>query len=198
MSRWAGVCQLSVLRGRVLSSAATAARSAGYDVLHIRDNDTGEVRKIAIDVVPAHTCRSSGWTVDVAPAEGRQGYRSQYCDTCGDTIAMELLTDCGSHTFGDWILEKEAGAETMGIRYHECRNCGARETEYLEAVGVRGDVNGDKVADYQDAIYLIWHTLFPEMYPLSGNGDLNDDNEINDADAVILLWYALFPEKVTM
>ena len=112
-------------------SQNAAARSVGYDVLHIRDNDTGEERKIAIEVLPAHTCHSDVWTVDLAPTATNDGFRSKLCDTCGDIIAMETLTACTNHDFGAWITEKEATTELMGIQYRECRNCCARETEFL-------------------------------------------------------------------
>ena len=112
-------------------SQNAAARSVGYDVLHIRDNDTGEERKIAIEVLPAHTCHSDVWTVDLAPTATNDGFRSKLCDTCGDIIAMETLTACTNHDFGAWITEKEATTDLMGIQYRECRNCCARETEFL-------------------------------------------------------------------
>ena len=172
-----------------------ATFSAKKDVLCIRDNDAGTVKKIYIDVVPAHTCSSSGWHVDAAPAAGQDGFRTKYCDTCGDPIAMELLTACGSHDFGQWTVTQEATQDYMGIQSRECRNCGAKETEYLPALSVRGDFTGDSAVDDQDVVYLLWHALFPEMYPITTDGDM-DRNGITDAeDAVYLLWHCLFREK---
>ena len=59
-----------------------------------------------------------------------------------------------------------------------------------------GDVNKDGSINDSDAIYVIWHTLFPEMYPLSvaaadmpQNGIL--DGAITEADAMEILWKAL-------
>lgn len=59
-----------------------------------------------------------------------------------------------------------------------------------------GDVDGDGFLTENDPQYLIWHTLFPKMYPLSdAKADYNSDGDITDADAVLLLWYILFPDK---
>ena len=59
---------------------------------------------------------------------------------------------------------------------------------------MRGDFNADEKVDEQDAIYLIWHTLFPETYPIKTTGDMNRDGKTNDTDAAYLLWHILFPE----
>jgi hypothetical protein len=44
-------------------------------------------------------------------------------------------------------------------------------------------------------VYLIWHTLFPEMYPITIDGDINRDGITNDTDVVDLLWAILFPQQ---
>ena len=62
----------------------------------------------------------------------------------------------------------------------------------------RGDFNADKTVGVEDAVYLIWHTLFPEMYPISITGDMNRDGATNDTDAAWLLWYILFPETFSL
>lgn len=50
-----------------------------------------------------------------------------------------------------------------------------------------------------DAIYLVWHTLFPEMYPVVERAvDYNGDGEVTDADAVVLLWHILFPDEYSL
>ena len=108
------------------------ALSAEDGVLCIKD-DEGNVKRIEIDVVEAHTCHSDTWHVELAPTEEYDGYRAKYCDICGDTIAVDVLTVCSEHNFGEWIVEQEPTEESMGIQYRECQNCGARETEYLPA-----------------------------------------------------------------
>ena len=58
----------------------------------------------------------------------------------------------------------------------------------------RVDLNGDLVVDDGDVEVLLWHTLFPEAYPISINADLTKDGQVDDADVEFLLWHVLFPE----
>ena len=57
-----------------------------------------------------------------------------------------------------------------------------------------GDVNHDGIIDTHDAVYLLRHALFAELYPFEGTKDLNGDGIFNGRDAVHLLRYVLFPE----
>lgn len=70
---------------------------------------------------------------------------------------------------------------------------GFKVTE-IKANYLQGDFTRDTRITEDDAIYLIWHTLFPQMYPISGDGDLNGDGKVDQSDAVHLLWNSLFPE----
>lgn len=109
------------------------ALSTEDGILYIED-DEGNIKTIVIDTVEAHTCYSDTWNVEIAPSENFDGYRSKACDICGDIIAVETLTVCEEHNFGEWITEKEATKDTMGIWYRECQKCFAREIEYLPIV----------------------------------------------------------------
>ena len=57
-----------------------------------------------------------------------------------------------------------------------------------------GDVNGDYVIDSADAVYLLYHTMLPDMYPLTLSGDINKDSSVDASDAVYLLYHGLLPE----
>jgi hypothetical protein len=59
---------------------------------------------------------------------------------------------------------------------------------------IPGDLDGNGSIDNQDVEFLLWHTLFPEDYPLTANGDLTGDGEVNNEDVALLLWHTLFPE----
>ncbi len=59
---------------------------------------------------------------------------------------------------------------------------------------IRGDFNGDDIVTDADAVYLLFHTFFPETYPLNQDGDVNGDGVVSDADAVYLLYYTFFPD----
>lgn len=60
---------------------------------------------------------------------------------------------------------------------------------------VPGDLNGDGVMDDVDVAQLLWHTLFPDDYPISGNADFTGDDVVDDQDVAYLLWHTLFPEQ---
>ena len=92
------------------------------------------------------------------------------CDRCGDFLTPQEIIPKLPHTFEDGV----------------CTVCGAPET-------LPGDFNGDDLVTDKDAIYLLWHTLFPADYPLPSDADFNGDGLITDKDAIYLLWHTLFP-----
>lgn len=51
-----------------------------------------------------------------------------------------------------------------------------------------------KVPTEDDAIYLLRHVLFPDLYPYENAPDYTKDGAITEADAVYLLRHVLFPE----
>ena len=57
-----------------------------------------------------------------------------------------------------------------------------------------GDVDGDSLVDNRDVEYLLWHTLYPEDFPIIVQADFNNDNSIDNQDVEYLLWHTLFPE----
>ena len=61
------------------------------------------------------------------------------------------------------------------------------------AAEVPGDLNGDGYVTDEDVIYLLWHTVFPEEYPLDDWADFNDNGIVTDADVIYLLWHTAFP-----
>ena len=69
-----------------------------------------------------------------------------------------------------------------------CEHCG--EIELVE-----GDLTGDGKCDDQDVIYLIWHTLFPNLYPVDKHADFDGNEVVDDRDAVQLLWHISFREQ---
>ncbi len=71
--------------------------------------------------------------------------------------------------------------------------CGAENTQITPFAPV-GDLTGDNAVNNDDVVLLLWHTLFPEDYPLGVSADLTGDNAVNNDDVVLLLWHTLFPE----
>lgn len=63
-----------------------------------------------------------------------------------------------------------------------------------------GDANGDGKINADDAIYLLYNTVFgSQKYPLVKDGDYNSDGKVNKNDAVYLLYHtiynSIFPNK---
>lgn len=56
------------------------------------------------------------------------------------------------------------------------------------------DFNRDGVKTEADAVYLLWHTLFPNVYPIPIDGDIDGNSGVNASDAVYLLWHILFED----
>ena len=65
----------------------------------------------------------------------------------------------------------------------------------IECIPIRNiaDFNKDGLINNNDVILLLWHTLFPEDYPLAFNCDINADLSVDNNDVVLLLWHTLFP-----
>ncbi len=107
----------------------------------------------------------------VAPSCTETGLtEGKKCSVCGEILTPQETVPVLPHTFVDGT----------------CSVCGAPER-------VPGDFTGDELVTDKDAIYLLWHTLFPADYPLNNDADFNDDGLVTDKDAIYLLWHTLFP-----
>ena len=110
----------------------------------------------------------------------------------GETVTLIALPQSG-YRFAGWYVGEELVSTDEEYSFQ------AAESLILQAaflhIAVKGDLNEDGAADIQDAIYLIWNTLFPDLYPITADADFNNDGIRNTDDAVILLWHAMFPEQ---
>lgn len=110
----------------------------------------------------------------------------------GETVTLIALPQSG-YRFDGWYVGEELVSTDEEYSFQ------AAESLILHAAflhtAVKGDLNEDGAADIQDAIYLIWNTLFPDLYPVTADADFNNDGIRNSDDAVILLWHTLFPEQ---
>ena len=57
---------------------------------------------------------------------------------------------------------------------------------------LRGDLDDDGDVDNEDAIYMLYHTIFDNQYPLNQNGDFNGDGSVDNNDAIYLLYHTIF------
>ncbi len=58
-----------------------------------------------------------------------------------------------------------------------------------------GDCDGNGSVNNEDVIYLLWHTMFAETYPLAAPGDCDGNGKVNNEDVIYLLWHTMFPES---
>ncbi len=150
-------------------------------------------------------------TVVTAPTCTEPGCTAHTCANCGDSF-VDSHTDPLGHDMGQWQTVTEATCEEPGERTRSCRRsgCAYGETEVLQATGhsyedgmclncgdilyILGDFTGDGKVDNADVEYLLWHILFPDMYPITGRGDFTGDGKVDNADVEYLLWHILFPD----
>ena len=60
--------------------------------------------------------------------------------------------------------------------------------------GTFGDLNGDESVTDADAVYLLYYTFLPDIYPVNQDCDFNGDGQVNDKDAVYLLYHTFLPD----
>lgn len=91
---------------------------------------------------------------------------------------------------------------TVGGTYSRCIQgingyTGQVVRSYTVAQGqLTGDVDGSGKVDSDDAIYLLYHTLFSESYPVTQDCDFNGSGAVNSDDAIHLLYHALFGDAL--
>ena len=66
-----------------------------------------------------------------------------------------------------------------------------------DACYTKGDLNGDGEVTKSDAIYLLYHSINPEAYPLAQSGNFDNDNEgkVSGSDALALFKTLITGEK---
>lgn len=166
---------------------------------------SGAIPKITITLnQPPEGMASGGGTYDlgesvelIAMDDDTLGFDGWYCgEEClseEDGFTFSAMEDktiearFHKHRYGDWQRNEQDGSY--------CRHCKSCSYLHTYTSTACGDVTGDAVIDDKDAVYLVWHTLFPQMYPLTVDADYNQDDEITTADAVQLLWHLIFPER---
>ncbi len=66
---------------------------------------------------------------------------------------------------------------------------------FAESEIVVGDLTSDGVVTREDAVHLLYHSIYPDEYLVNQNPDFDGDGEITRLDAVYLLYHSLFPEQ---
>ena len=123
------------------------------------------------------------------------------------TVSFETATDCNGAVLtlnfevNDSATKNvEVSANTVVVK--TMNEDGAEvsvgleiETGKIELFSIiRGDVNGDRIVNSDDAIYLLRYTLLPEEYPVDQDADMDGNGLVGSDDAIYLLRHILAPE----
>ena len=117
------------------------------------------------------------------------------CALCGG-MQTEVITAYG-HNYESVVTEPTCTAG--GYTTHTCANCGDSYMDsYTDPLPyVPGDANNDGFVDGNDAIHLLYYTLFGDaLYPLNQPADFDGNGVVDGNDAIYLLYYTLFGETV--
>jgi hypothetical protein len=59
---------------------------------------------------------------------------------------------------------------------------------------LKGDTDDNGVVDSDDAIYLLYYTFLPDMFPVNQNCDFDGSGVVDSDDAIHLLYYTFLPD----
>ncbi len=150
----------------------------------------------------------AGWDAPVVDCCGSATYTATYTPTYIDyTVTFKNADGAvlgeGVYHYGETVTVPDAPAKPEGVAEEATFRGWDKPVTACEgntvytavfAAYVPGDFDGNGLVTDEDAIYLLWHTLFAEDYPLNQNGDLDGSGTVTDEDAIYLLWHTLFEE----
>lgn len=141
--------------------------------------DDAVLESIQINKLPDRTKFVLGAQLDTTGLELKLTYTGgvQHCVTGGFTT--------------EGFSSQELGTKTVTVIYDTLSV--TYDVQILEFIS--GDFNGNFQVDEDDAIYLLRHVLFAELYPISIPADFTSDAQVTEDDAIYLLRHVLFPEK---
>lgn len=121
---------------------ATCIQDGSYDLV-VRCSKCGEADPVKPQhiTIPAGHTFGTEWIVD--------GEKHWYACVCGEK------TDTAAHTFGNWVVTKEATAEQTGMREKTCSVCRYKVTESIPATG-----NTDAPKTGENSAIVLWIGLF--------------------------------------
>ena len=73
-----------------------------------------------------------------------------------------------------------------------CDACG--KTRVMQEA-LKGDLDGKDGVSTDDAVYLLFHVNFPDLYPVNQAVDYDGSGEVDVSDVIHLLYHVNFPER---
>ena len=165
----------------------TANGSSGGKIYVSKNGEI--VRTYIVEGVETHTCTAEEWVLEIHPTENYTGIRSQYCDTCGELIAADVVELCEEHSYGTSYLR--AHEETTNLYCSECTMCGHQiyTLEKVSVIDSSGDINQDGVINKTDSAILAQYFAGYHMVFDLTTADVDKNGKITRRDAMILARY---------
>ena len=116
--------------GKATCVAKAQCETCGAEYGTVNKDNHGETE---IRNAVTETCGAPGYTGDT------------YCKDCGEKIATgKEIPATEKHTYGDWVVVKEATATEKGLKEKSCQNC---DDVVSETIPVQGNIpdTGDNV-----------------------------------------------------
>ena len=116
--------------------------------------------------------------------------KKTFSDAKGTKEIKDVTLKATGHSFGRWIVTKEATTAEEGVEARMCSKCGEEETRpiaIIEITQMLGDVDGNGEINSADARLALRCAVDLEDYPQGSREfyacDVNKDGEITSADA---------------
>ena len=171
--------------------AATCTATGLTDGKHCTRCDDETVKQEVIPML-AH---KRVYAVTTPPTESVTGELSGKCTACGDVenVTLPALNEA-DYTYE--VLEKPTdGSAGVGRYTWNDTTYGQIQIDVvLETTVIRGDLDNNGIVDDEDVIYLLWHTLMSDDYPVNQPVDFDHNGSVDDEDVIYLLWHTLMPK----
>lgn len=153
------------------------------------------MRYVALDNMEGAAKVITGLKIKDLPANLKYAQNTEEPELAGGTLSVtystgetetvemkpEMVVEFDSSKTGKTQVILQLGAKKVSF-----------EVEII--AGVLGDLDGDGKLTAWDSIYLKWHVVFPEDYPVQYNVDFDKDGKITAWDSIYLKWHIVFPE----
>ena len=97
----------------------------------------------------------------IQPDCTEKGYTEYICKVCGYSYKSDYI-DAKGHSFGEWLVDKEATVLAEGSQHRDCKVCSYTETKIIDRIAIDIDTN----KDYGQADFTVVNAQTLE--PISG------------------------------